>query len=103
MAPASMRLLLLLAATLLLVLPVATDAKKQRLSGAEKLAFLNTEARDGVVALTSDTYDDLVLRPDRPYHLFLLFTATADKYQCDVCKYVASSHKNCSGWCFCLG
>lgn len=92
MGPRTLRALLVLAAVLVLLLPTATDAKKKRLSGDEKIAQLAASTRDGVVSLTADTYDDLVLRPDRPYHLFLLFTATADKYQCDVCKYVATNY-----------
>lgn len=67
----------------------AKKSKKDVVSGSDKVAELNGRVRDGVVPLTTELFEKYVLRPDRPYHLFLLFTATADKYACDVCKQVS--------------
>ncbi|POM79011.1 Dolichyl-diphosphooligosaccharide-protein glycotransferase [Phytophthora palmivora] len=89
-----MRLLALLA-TLLLVTSwsdVALGAKKSRksvLKGSEKLAQLQGRVRDGVVPFTNELFARYAVRPDRPYHLVLLFTATAAKYKCDTCAQVA--------------
>lgn len=92
-----LRAALVLLAALALVMTSTVDAKKSSktgsssavANGSEKLAELHDRVRGGVVQLTGEVYEKLVLRPDRPYHLFLLFTATADKYSCDVCKYVS--------------
>lgn len=89
-----LRTALVLLAALALVCTMTsttTEAKKSKkgsavADGSEKLAELHGRVRDGVVQLTAEVYEKFVLRPDRPYHLFLLFTATADKYSCDVCK-----------------
>lgn len=86
--------LVLLAALVLVCTMTSTTAEAKKSSkkgsavanGSEKLAELHGRVRDGVVQLTAEVYEKFVLRPDRPYHLFLLFTATADKYSCDVCK-----------------
>lgn len=84
-------LVLLAALTLVLMTQTTVAAKKSSkkdavADGSEKLADLHGRVRDGVVPLTAEVFEKFVLRPDRPYHLFLLFTATADKYSCDVCK-----------------
>uniref|UniRef100_K3W587 Thioredoxin domain-containing protein n=1 Tax=Globisporangium ultimum (strain ATCC 200006 / CBS 805.95 / DAOM BR144) TaxID=431595 RepID=K3W587_GLOUD len=71
---------------------VVAAKKKAVLSGSDKVAELNGRVRDGVVPLTTELYEKYVLRPDRPYHLFLLFTAMADKYSCDVCKQIAPEY-----------
>lgn len=70
------------------------DAKKgssERVAGAEKLAQLRGRVRDGVLPLTNELFERFVARPDRPYHMVLLFTATADKYKCETCTYVCSA------------
>lgn len=89
---ATLVVLAVLAALLLASSDVAHAKRSKKsatvVSGADKIAELSSSVRDGVVTLTADNFDKFVLRPDRPYHLFLLFTATADKYSCDVCKYV---------------
>lgn len=85
---------LLLALALVLALGNGVDAAKKSKSpknvvaGAEKLAELEGRVRDGVVPLTTELYEKFVLRPDRPYHLFLMFTAMAEKFKCEVCQYV---------------
>ncbi|EEY60485.1 uncharacterized protein PITG_21027 [Phytophthora infestans T30-4] len=97
MARGTMRLLALLA-TLLVVASWSTvdaEAKKSRkgkdspLKGSEKLAQLQGRVRDGVIPFTSELYGRYAVRPDRPYHLVLLFTATAAKYKCETCAQVS--------------
>ncbi|TMW67928.1 hypothetical protein Poli38472_007600 [Pythium oligandrum] len=68
--------------------PVEGKKKTDYLKGSEKIAALNGRVRDGVVKFTTETYQQFVVRPDRPYHLFLLYTAMGDKYSCDVCKQI---------------
>lgn len=85
---------LLLAVALVLTLGSGVDAAKKSKSpktvvtGSEKLTELQGRVRDGVVPFTSELYEKFVLRPDRPYHLFLMFTAMAEKFKCEVCQYV---------------
>ncbi|KAF4146264.1 OST3/OST6 transporter family [Phytophthora infestans] len=97
MARGTMRLLALLA-TLLVVASWSTvdvEAKKSRkgkdspLKGSEKLAQLQGRVRDGVIPFTSELFGRYAVRPDRPYHLVLLFTATAAKYKCETCAQVS--------------
>ncbi|KAE8896004.1 hypothetical protein PF005_g10048 [Phytophthora fragariae] len=91
------RVLALLAALLLVASWSGTDveAKKSRrakdapLKGEEKLAQLQGRVRDGVVPFTNELFARYAARPDRPYHLVLLFTATAAKYKCETCAQVA--------------
>lgn len=66
----------------------AKKSKGEPLKGSEKLAQLHGRVRDGVVPLTNELFERFVARPDRPYHLVLLFTASADKYKCETCAYV---------------
>ncbi|KAH7489002.1 hypothetical protein KRP22_012201 [Phytophthora ramorum] len=97
MARGTMRLLALLG-TLLLVASwsgLDVDAKKSRrakdvaLKGGEKLVQLQDRVRDGVIPFTNELFGRYAVRPDRPYHLVLLFTATAAKYKCETCAQVA--------------
>jgi hypothetical protein len=60
--------------------------KKSYPTGSEKIVSLNDNVRDGIVRLNSESFEKFVVRPDRPYHLFLLFTAMNERYSCDVCK-----------------
>lgn len=92
-----MRLLALLA-TLLVVATwsgVDVEAKKSSkgkdapLKGSEKLAQLQGRVRDGVVPFTSELFARYAVRPERPYHLVLLFTASAAKFKCETCAQVA--------------
>lgn len=78
----------LLALALLLALAGAKKSREPPLKGSEKLAQLHGRVRDGVVELTGELFERFVSRPDRPYHLMLLFTASADKYKCETCQYV---------------
>ncbi|KAL3660787.1 hypothetical protein V7S43_014189 [Phytophthora oleae] len=93
MARGTMRLLALLA-TLLLVSSLPIEAKKSRkakdsaLKGSEKLAQLQGRVRDGVIPFNNELFGRYAVRPDRPYHLVLLFTATAAKYKCETCAQV---------------
>ncbi|RLN55888.1 hypothetical protein BBJ28_00019825 [Nothophytophthora sp. Chile5] len=87
--------LALACAVLLLVAGGGVDAKKSRraktapLRGSEKLAQLQGRVRDGVIPLTGELYERYAARPDRPYHMVLLFTASAAKYKCETCAQVA--------------
>ncbi|KAG2764103.1 hypothetical protein PC129_g4821 [Phytophthora cactorum] len=97
MARGTMRLLALLATLLVIVSwsGVDVEAKKSRkgkdatLKGSEKLAQLQGRVRDGVIPFTSELFGRYAVRPDRPYHLVLLFTATAAKYKCETCAQVS--------------
>ncbi|GLD95968.1 hypothetical protein PINS_up004646 [Pythium insidiosum] len=77
---------LALAACWSAAVPVEAKKKAAPLKGDAKVAALGNRLRDGLVEFTSESYEQFVLRPDRPYHLFLLYTAMADKYSCEVCK-----------------
>uniref|UniRef100_M4C2F1 Uncharacterized protein n=1 Tax=Hyaloperonospora arabidopsidis (strain Emoy2) TaxID=559515 RepID=M4C2F1_HYAAE len=59
------------------------------LKGSEKLAKLQQRARNGVVPFTSDLFTRFAVRPERPYHLVLLLTATSAKHKCDACLQLA--------------
>ncbi|GMF36492.1 unnamed protein product [Phytophthora fragariaefolia] len=97
MARGLTRALALLAALLLLCswtgdVAAAKKTRKPKdapLKGAEKLAQLQGRVRDGVVPFTSELFSRYAARPERPYHLVLLFTATAAKYKCETCAQVA--------------
>jgi hypothetical protein len=95
---AASKTLLLRATLALLALAVCwtaispVDAKKKSkssktlLTGDEKLETFAGQLKEGVFEFTSTSYEQLAVRPDRPYHLILLYTAMADKFNCGVCK-----------------
>ncbi|RLN51812.1 hypothetical protein BBJ29_006548 [Phytophthora kernoviae] len=97
MARGTMRFLALLTTLMLVASWTSTevDAKKSKktketpLRGSEKLAQLQGRIRDGVVPFTGELFGRYAVRPDRPYHLILLFTASAAKYKCETCSQVA--------------
>ncbi|KAG7384820.1 tumor suppressor candidate 3 [Phytophthora pseudosyringae] len=105
MARGTMRLLALLATLLLVATWSSADveAKKSRkakdapLKGSEKLAQLQGRVRDGVIPFSSELFGRYAVRPDRPYHLVLLFTATAAKYKCETCAQVAPEFETLGG------
>ncbi|UIZ28950.1 hypothetical protein KXD40_007195 [Peronospora effusa] len=74
---------------------VDVEAKKSRkhtkaiLSGSEKLVQLQDHVINGVVPFTNELFTLYAVRPERPYHLVLLITATAANFNCDMCQKVA--------------
>ncbi|DAZ98401.1 TPA: hypothetical protein N0F65_000115 [Lagenidium giganteum] len=68
---------------------VAKKKKADVLTGEEKVEALNGLVHNGMITMNTGLYQKYVLRPDRPYHFVLLFTALSDKYSCEVCRQVA--------------
>ncbi|CEG46334.1 magnesium transporter protein 1-like [Plasmopara halstedii] len=96
MARGTIRIVSLLVALLLVICWSGdnVEAKKSRkkkevlLKGNEKLAQLQDHVKNGVISFTNEIYGRYALRPDRPYHLVLLFTVSGAKFKCDICKLV---------------
>ncbi|OQR93275.1 hypothetical protein THRCLA_08488 [Thraustotheca clavata] len=67
---------------------IVAGRRHDYMSGREKVRSLKGRVRDGVVAFGGDMYSEFAVAPERPYHLFLLFTALGEKYACEVCQQV---------------
>ncbi|CAH0477947.1 unnamed protein product [Peronospora belbahrii] len=57
------------------------------LKGSEKVAELQSRVHDGLVSFSNQLFEPFVVRPERPYHLLLLFTTSESN--CAACKQVA--------------
>lgn len=55
----------------------------------ERLLKKKSSLAHGIVNLKTTSYNEYVLSTPRPYHLFVLYTATPSQYKCDVCVKVA--------------
>ncbi|KDO27618.1 hypothetical protein SPRG_06888 [Saprolegnia parasitica CBS 223.65] len=83
-----MRALFLALVAAILCVAAGRSARNDYASGVEKLRGLKGRVRDGVVTFDTDLYTEVAVAPERPYHLFLLFTALGEKYACEVCQQV---------------
>ena len=82
-------------ATLLSSLTHEYDAKRKKsegemLSGVEKISALHEYEKDGIIKITSTMYKKYIMRPNRPYHSFVLFTALSERFNCAACRYFPS-------------
>lgn len=83
------------------------DAKQKNaggkmLSGEDKIVELQKFEKDELIKMTTATYKKYILRPNRPYHSFVLFTALSERFSCEICRYTSISdrltHSHCLNW-----